>query len=220
MEQQYVEIFTLITGLVYLVLEVSQKNAMWIVGIITSAAAVYMFAAEALYASAALNVYYVVISAVGFVHWRRDRARLRLQTSARAPAATDAAMPASGASVKDVKEGSAARSLHLNRLTGRTALWSAAIAAAGTALLFFVLKLTGDSMPYLDAPIAVLNAVATWWLSRSYYQQWYILVFVNILSSVLCFSQDLYWMTAQYVFYSASSVFGLLYWRRRGVYIA
>ena len=216
MEQQYVEIFTLITGLVYLVLEVSQKNAMWIVGIITSAAAVYMFAAEALYASAALNVYYVVISAVGFVHWRRDRARLRLKTSALAPAATDAAMQASGASGK---EGSAARSLHLNRLTGRTALWSAAIAAAGTALLFFVLKLTGDSMPYLDAPVAVLNAVATWWLSRSYYQQWYILVFVNILSSVLCFSQDLYWMTAQYVFYSASSVFGLLYWRRRGVYI-
>ena len=74
-------------------------------------------------------------------------------------------------------------------------------------------------MPYLDAAIAVLNAVATWWLSRSYYQQWYILIFVNILSSILCFTQGLYWMTAQYVFYSASSVLGLIHWRRNGAYV-
>ena len=54
--EQYIEIFTLVTGLVYLALEISQKNAMWIVGTVTSAAAVYMFAANGLYASMALNI--------------------------------------------------------------------------------------------------------------------------------------------------------------------
>ncbi len=210
--EEYIEIFTLVTGLVYLVLEILQKNAMWVVGIITSAAAVYMFAAEALYASMALNIYYVVISFAGFVSWRRDAAMLKCISADGNSPADYAAAPGSNSAD--------AASLHLNRMTGKTLIWSAAITIVGTALLILVLKLTGDSKPYLDAPIAVLNAVATWWLSRSYFQQWYILIFVNILSSILCFSQDLYWMTAQYVFYSASSVFGLYHWKRGGVYVS
>lgn len=188
--EEYIEIFTLVSGLVYLVLEISQKNAMWIVGMITSAAAVYMFAGEELYASSALNMYYFIISGVGLVQWRKDRAKLERQSQ-----------------------------IHLNRLSLKVVLWSAVITVAGTAGLVTILESTGDSMPWLDAPIAVLNAVATWWLSRSYYQQWYILIFVNILSSLLCFSQELYWMTAQYVFYSVSSVFGLLHWKRNGIYV-
>ena len=199
--KEFIEIFTLATGLVYLVLEILQKNAMWIVGIVTSAAAVYMFATEALYASMALNVYYVAISVIGFAAWRRDSSRLHRRLE-------EDGLP----------ERNEAK-LHLNRLSGKTVLWSILLSLAGTAALVFLLKLTGDSMPYLDAAIAVLNAVATWWLSRSYYQQWYILIFVNILSSILCFTQGLYWMTAQYVFYSASSVLGLMHWRRNGAYV-
>ena len=209
--KEFIEIFTLATGLVYLVLEILQKNAMWIVGIVTSAAAVYMFATEALYASMALNVYYVAISVIGFAAWRRDSSRLhrRLEDA-------DGYGEAAGTGNGNPTAGT---ELHLNRLSGKTILWSALLSLAGTAALVFLLKLTGDSMPYLDAAIAVLNAVATWWLSRSYYQQWYILIFVNILSSILCFTQGLYWMTAQYVFYSASSVLGLMHWRRNGAYV-
>ncbi len=199
MTGQYIEIFTLVTGLIYLVLEILQKNAMWIVGMVTSAAAVYMFASQELYASTALNVYYLVISAVGFSQWRKDRRKLRESGMASA------------------SDGRAV--IHLNRLSPGFVYASLGAAVAGTVLLAYALKFTGDRMPVLDAAIAILNAIATYWLSRAYYQQWYILVFVNILSSILCFSQGLYWMTAQYVFYSAASVYGLLHWKRRGIYL-
>ena len=194
-----IEIFTLVTGLVYLVLEIRQKNAMWIVGMLTSAAAVWMFASRDLYASMILNIYYLVISAAGFVSWRKDRARLER---------------------KSLQEGAEdGNRIHLNRLNVRTVLWSAAAATAGTAVMVAVLKNTGDPMPWLDAMIAVLNAIATYWLSRSYFQQWYILVVANIMSVVLCLAQGLPFMTAQYVFYTAASVYGLVRWRRRGVYL-
>ena len=154
-----IEIFTLVTGLAYLVLEIRQKNAMWIVGMLTSAAAVWMFASRDLYASMILNIYYLVISAAGFVSWRKDRARLER---------------------KSLQEGTEdGNRIHLNRLNVRTVVWSAAAAAAGTAVMVAVLKNTGDPMPWLDAMIAVLNAIATYWLSRSYFQQWYILVVAN-----------------------------------------
>lgn len=205
MLQQYIEIFTLVTGLAYLVLEIAQKNAMWIVGMITSAAAVYMFAAEELYASQALNVYYLFVSAAGLVQWRKDKKRL-------------SAMSASGAS-PEAESGGKPGKIHLNRLSLKTAVWSAAAAVAGTLLLGLALKQTGDRMPWTDATIAILNAIATYWLSRSYWQQWCILIVANILSSVLCHSQGLYWMTAQYVFYTAASVYGLVHWRRSGVYV-
>ena len=54
------EVFSLITGILYLLLEIRQKNAMWIVGILTSGAAVVVFANEHLYASMCLNIYYVI----------------------------------------------------------------------------------------------------------------------------------------------------------------
>lgn len=208
--EQYIEIFTLVTGLVYLALEISQKNAMWIVGTVTSAAAVYMFAANGLYASMALNIYYCGISVLGYIRWQRDRKVLLAGVGDSSTGqGEDAASPEDNGSGK----------IHLNRLSTGTVLWSALVTVVSTVLLAWVLRKTGDGMPLLDASIAILNAVATYWLSKSYFQQWYILIFVNILSVFLCFSQGLYWMTAQYAFYTVSSVFGVIYWRRRGVYV-
>ncbi len=37
------EIFTLVTGVIYVVLEIRQKNFMWIVGMANALAAMYMF---------------------------------------------------------------------------------------------------------------------------------------------------------------------------------
>ena len=71
------EIFSLVTGVIYLVLEVLQKNFMWVVGILTAAAAVVAFAAQHLYASMSLNVYYVVVSVIGLAQWKRDEEKVQ-----------------------------------------------------------------------------------------------------------------------------------------------
>ena len=56
------EIITLITGVIYIILEIRQKNAMWVLGIFTSIAAIIVFFRQGLYASFGLNIYYLITS--------------------------------------------------------------------------------------------------------------------------------------------------------------
>ena len=76
----FMEIFTLVTGLVYIVLEIRQKNFMWVVGVATSLAAIYTFWSQHLYASMILNVYYFCISFWGLYQWRKDAGKLAAGT--------------------------------------------------------------------------------------------------------------------------------------------
>ena len=189
------EIFTLVTGLIYIVLEIRQSRWMWIVGVLTGVAAVVVFARQALWASTGLNAYYVAISFWGLYAWARDERKL----DASAEAAADA--------------------LHLRPITLRTLLLSAFLFVAGTAALVLLLRVLGDPMSALDAAVAVLSAIATWWLSRSHISQWWLWIAADLCSTLLCLSQGLYWMTALYAFYTISAGIGYAHWRRHGVYI-
>ena len=189
------EIFTLVTGLIYIVLEILQNRWMWVVGVLTGVAAVVVFAREALWASMGLNAYYVAISFWGLYAWARDERKL------------------------DASSEAAADALHLRPMTLRILLLSAFLLVAGTAALVLLLRVLGDPMSTLDAAVAVLSAIATWWLSRSHISQWWLWIAADLCSTLLCLSQGLYWMTALYAFYTLSAGFGYIHWRRHGVYI-
>ena len=62
---QAIEIFAFVTGIAYIVLEILQKNAMWVVGILTGAACAYSFAVQRSWGMMGLNLYYIVISVIG-----------------------------------------------------------------------------------------------------------------------------------------------------------
>ena len=184
------EVFTLVTGIVYVVLEIRQKNFMWILGMITSAATVYVFFVQGLFASAALNIYYFIIAFWGLFQWRKDSVAVRDSGS-----------------------------IHLNRLPLGTIWQSLALFIAGTASLTFIMEHFGDPMSVLDASVTMLSAVATWWLGKSYLQQWLLWIAANVLTFVMCLHQDLYFLSVLYAVYVLSAVFGYFHWRRNGVYI-
>ena len=189
-----IEIFALVTGIAYVVLEILQKDAMWWIGIATGAACAFSFAVEQLYASMGLNLSSVGVSVWGILQWRRDRRQLE---AGHAPA----------------------RTLHLRRL-GRRAAWvSAALFVFGTLALFGLLRLLGDSSSLLDAVVAVLSAIATGWLVFSYPEQWLLWIVADLLSALLCLRSGLYWMAVLYLVYAASAVYGWCYWKKKGQYI-
>ena len=72
----WMQIFTLVTGVIYIVLEIRQKNFMWVVGIATSLAAMWVFFRQGLYASFGLNTYYFITAFIGLWHWRRDKQKV------------------------------------------------------------------------------------------------------------------------------------------------
>lgn len=206
----YWEIFTLVTGLAYVVLEIRQKNLMWLLGILTALASMVVFFHQGLYAFFGLQVYYFIISFWGLYEWGRDRKAL--ERSRQAMTDPDKVPLASGASA-------VSKTIHLNRLTWPTLLASAVTgisAFVGVALLMMKLD---DPMPWLDSAVTVLGAVATWWLGKSYPEQWWLLIAANLLTVLMFALQDSWWMTALYAVYVAASVYGLGHWRKYGVYI-
>ena len=67
--EQLLEYFGVITGFLYLLLEIRQHKAMWVVGFLTSLVYVFVFFFSKIYADMGLNIYYVAISIYGFKKW-------------------------------------------------------------------------------------------------------------------------------------------------------
>ena len=191
------EIFTLVTGVIYIILEIRQKNLMWVVGILTSVAAMWVFFRQGLYASFALNSYYLVTSFIGLWQWRKDIDRISQDGS-------------------EQKDGT----VRLKRLSIKTVAVSAFAVVAGTLALAFLMELLENPMSYLDSAVAVLSAVATWWLVRCYIQQWWLWIAADTVSTVLCASQGLWWMAALYAAYAVSAIIGYIHWKKHGRYIS
>ena len=191
------EIFTLVTGVIYIILEIRQKNLMWVVGILTSVAAMWVFFRQGLYASFALNTYYLVTSFIGLWQWRKDIDRISEDGS-------------------EQKDGT----VRLKRLSIKTVAVSAFAVVAGTLALAFLMELLENPMSYLDSAVAVLSAVATWWLVRCYIQQWWLWIAADTVSTVLCASQGLWWMAALYAAYAVSAIIGYIHWKKHGRYIS
>ena len=192
------ELFTLITGLIYIVFEIRQRNAMWIVGILTSIAAMIVFFTKGLYASFGLNTYYLITSIIGLWQWRRDNQKIGNESETQ---------------------------IHLNRLTMTTIVSRAIIAVAGTIALSWGMDLLAglglkeNPMSYLDASVAVLSAIATWWLVKAYIEQWWLWIVADTLSVILCAHQQMWGMTILYIAYVAAAVIGMQHWRKNGTVI-
>lgn len=187
------EIFTLVTGIIYMILEIRHHRFMWVVGVLTSAAAMWVFFRQGLYASFGLNTYYLITAFVGLWHWTRDSRRLAVE--------------------ENVAEDEV---IVLNRISLKTVLLSLAFSVAGIFALAWVMDHVENPMSYLDSAVTVLSIVATWWLVKSYIEQWWLWILADTLSTILCLTQGMWWMAVLYAAYTASAFIGLLYWRRHG----
>lgn len=196
--ENWLEIFSLVTGLIFLILEIRQKNAMWVVCIFSSSVAAIVFLNEKLYASMALNVYYVITAIWGLFTWIRDSRKLRTES---------------------VAETDNTGKIHLSKLTWKIVLISIVCFLILTPVIYKILIWLGDSSSILDAIVLVMSIIATVWLVKSYPQQWLVWIVADILSTTLCLTQGMYWMAALYAFYTLSAVYGYIHWKKSGVYV-
>ena len=206
------EIFALITGVVYIVFEIRQKNFMWVVGIATSLASMWVFFRQGLYASFGLNTYYFITAFIGLWQWARYKKQVETEVSAK----SDMTAKVSSGDV-----------IVLNRLRWRVVAASAAVCIAGTLALSYGMDflhekgiLAANPMSLLDSAATMLSVVATWWLIKAYIQQWWLWIVADLLSVALCLTQEMWWMAALYLAYVISAVIGLHYWNTRGVYLS
>jgi nicotinamide mononucleotide transporter len=184
------EIFAVITGLLYVYLEIKQKKMMWIVGFISSLVFVYVLFSAKIYANMVMYGYYVVISVYGYYKWCGVR----------------------GAGYEVASPRVTPRTSHL---APRTLIIFIVISLILSAILGFVLKNFTDSpIPYFDGLVAAFSIVATWMLTQKIIQHWYFWIGINLFCVPLYVSQELYFTAFMYLVYFVMSIIGLKQWKK------
>ena len=199
----YIEIFGAVTGVIYVFLEIRQTIWLWPVGIITSAVYIWVFLTSKIYADMSLQVYYLLISCLGWYWWMKGTGQR-----------------AQGEGLKDKKESGRRgevlkEELQVTRLKLKTGL----ILAVVFVLLYFILymvltRLTDSPVPMRDSFITSLSIIATWMLARKIYGHWYLWIVVNFVSAVLFLTRGLYPTVILYLVYGIMSFAGLVAWKK------
>jgi len=218
----YIEVFGVVTGILYVFLEIRQNIWLWPVGIATSAVYIWVFFTSRIYADMSLQGYYLVISVLGWYWWmnrgnRRQAAGDRQESSelrAKGEGPKDEAeqLPSSeglGVGLKKTK------TLKVTRISLKTTLILSALFLVLLAVMFLVLdRLTDSPVPFWDSFITTLSIIATWMLARKIYEHWYLWIVVNTASVILFYTRGLYPTVVLYIVYCAMSFVGLREWRK------
>ncbi len=189
----WIEIFGVASGIIYVILEIRQKLWLWPVGIITSAVYIWIFFTGKLYADMSLQVYYLVISCVGWYWWIRGAGRRGEEERGR--------------------EGEGG--LRVTRLKLRTGLTLGGVfIVIYTGIWLFLTRLTDSPVPVWDAFITSMSVVATWMLARKIYEHWFLWLIVNSVSVLLFIIKGLYPTVILYMIYFLMSFAGLKEWKK------
>lgn len=181
----WIELFGVVTGILYVILEVRQNRFLWPLGIVTSAAYVYIFFTGKFYADMGLQVYYVLISIYGWYYWSRG---------------------GSGSSRGHLPV------VRINRRQLIIVLVSFAFAWSG---IFYLLdRYTDSGVPLGDSFTTALAIVATWMLTRKIIEQWFLWIIANVVSIGLYIYKGLYPTVILYAIYTGMAVYGYMEWRR------
>ena len=207
--EYYIEVFGAVTGIIYVFLEIRQTIWLWPVGILTSAVYIWIFFTSKIYADMSLQVYYLVISILGWYWWAKGTGR-RAQGAGQNEDGTELRAQSTGQN----KEGEKGE-LVVTRLKLMTGLVLAAVFILLYITMYLVLtRLTDSPVPVRDSFITSLSIIATWMLARKIYEHWYLWIVVNFVSAVLFLTRGLYPTVILYIVYGIMSFAGLVAWKK------
>ena len=155
----WLEYFGVITGLLYLFLEIKQHKAMWVVGFLTSLVYVFVFLSAKIYADMGLQTYYVGISIYGFYQWTRKKHEIHTEN--------------------DSLPSDCILYTHLSLPLFVGIIGTLAVVFA---ILWYLLhQFTDSPIPVGDAFTTSVGIVATWMLARRIIEHWIFWVIVNLV---------------------------------------
>lgn len=186
------EISALVTGVLYIILEIRQKSFMWVLGIFTSLTSMWLFFTKGAYASFALNAYYLITAFIGLWQWRKDK------------------KGEDHIYIRKMSPATAAAGIAVTIILTLTLSW-------GMDLMHGAGILRENPMSMLDAAVAATSVTATWWLVRAYLQQWWLWIAANTLSVILCITLGMWLVALMYIAYVVAAIIGFIHWKKHGI---
>jgi nicotinamide mononucleotide transporter len=206
----YIEVFGVVTGIIYVFLEIRQTVWLWPVGIITSGVYILVFFESKLYADMSLQIYYLIISCLGWFWWSNGAGRGAQGTGHRAQGKERKNDKENGRTGEGEK-----KELEVRRLKLKTGVFLAFVfILLCTAMWFVLTRLTDSPVPGRDSFITSLSIIATWMLARKIYEHWFLWIIVNLIAAMLFMARGLYPTVILYIVYGIMSFVGLRAWKK------
>jgi len=184
----YIELFGVLSGLIYIYLEIKANIWLWPVGIITAAFYIIVFAQAKFYADMGLQVYYLIIFIYGLLIWLRKGKKHSKETT---------------------------RETQIRNITRKESLIYS-ISTIGIYFIIYVilLKYTDSPLPAWDSFTTALSIIATFMLAHKIIEQWWIWIVVNIVSLGLYIYKDLYMTAFLFIVYGVMACVGYFEWKK------
>lgn len=208
------ELVAIASGAFYMVYEIRKSRKMWGWMIVSALFFLPTYLQKGYTSMAVIQIYYLVTAIYGLRQWNKVLKRSIEQHGENLP----------GGEYK----------IGISRISPKKMTVSLLVTAAVYALLLFINLRTfqarpGDipGKPYIDTAVATFSMLATYWLSQSYFQQWYVWLVVNSLAIAMfiypiCVGQPgdgLLFTGLLYVYYMTTTVIGMVKWKRHGVIV-
>lgn len=185
--QHWLDIFTTILGIIYLVLEYRASIALWIVGIIMPALDIYLYWTHGLYGDAGMAVYYTLAAVYGYAVWLFGKKQGQTDKQP---------LP-----VTHMR-----KSLYLPAFVFFAVAWG---------VTYYVLnEFTNSTVPLLDAFTNAMSFVGLWALARKYVEQWLFWIAVDAICFYLYVIKGIPFKAGLYGLYTVIAVMGYLKWKR------
>lgn len=183
----WLDFFTTLLGIVYLVLEYRASIALWVVGIVMPALDIYLYWSHGLYGDAGMATYYTLAAVYGYAVWRFGRKRGQ----------GDAA---------DMPVTRFPRRLVAGTLACFLLIWA--------AVWWVLVTFTDSTVPLLDSFTNAMSIVGLWALARKYAEQWLFWIVVDVISCYLYTVKGIPFKALLYGLYVVIAVMGYRKWNR------
>lgn len=183
----WLDIFTTILGIAYIVLEYRASIALWIIGIIMPALDIYLYWSHGLYGDAGMAVYYTVAAIYGYAVWRFGKKHGQ-------------------------KESETLPITHMRPVLYVPATLFLAVAWAAT--YYVLVTYTNSTVPLLDAFTNAMSFVGLWALARKYVEQWLFWIIVDAICCYLYVVKGIPFKAGLYGLYTIIAVMGYVKWHR------
>lgn len=181
-----IEILGFTVGIVYLWWEYHANPKVWLASVIMPAISMWIYYSKGLYADFAINIYYLVIAAYGFIVWTRHT-------------------PSAGHS----------KDRPVTRVPFLVAAGCAAATIVLWWLIWLLLtRFTDSTVPVADAFTTALSIVGMWMMARKYAEQWLAWIIVDAVCTGLYCYKGIYFYSWLYAIYTAVACFGYRKWLR------
>ena len=179
------EIVGLVSGIGCVWLLIKENIWTFPVGLIYAAVSVVIFAQGKLYADVMLNAYYVGMNAYGWYYWLYGGKR------------------------------SASNHLSISRMPVSLIPSLTAITVIGALGMGWTLDtITDASLPYWDSITTCGSFLAMWMTARKYIENWFVWLFVDIISTVIYLAKGIELYSILYALYMVMAILGWIKWKR------